>query len=486
MFNRLSVLLVGWFSAAPCMTQGLEKNQAPPSSTPTLVGHVFPHMTVRAPGVGSDSETGIGALIPWADRLWAIGYVAHIKGDGIGLYEISDDLSFRKHPASVTGTFANRLVHWESKQAIIGPHLIASDGTVRTFDDLAKHRLTSTARHLTDPANKVYFLTMEGLLFEADLHTLETTQLANLVEALKIPKNAQPHFKAAFTAQGRLVVANNTYEEPEFLRERSAGRLAEWDGTTWTILENNPFIEVSGKQNPRVGSRYGNTLYAVGWDRASVILRVLHDGKWTRYRLPKGSQSWDHTWNTEWMRIREVQTERYLMDAFGLMYELPPLVYGGRIWGIKPICSHLRICPDMVSWRGLLVLAGDQTDNAVGQPQSGLWFGTPDDLWQWGKPSGWGAVWMEDDLQGPSTSDPFLMTGFDQKTLHLSHDSDAPLSFVIEVDFLGNGSWKPFGQLDVPPGGYGQLTFPAGYGAHWVRLRTKSGGKNVSASFTYQ
>jgi hypothetical protein len=274
-------------------------------------------MTVIAPGVGSDSETGIGALIPWADRLWAVGYVAHIRGQGIGLYEIKPDLSFQRHPASVTGTFANRLVHWESNQVFIGPHAIDHEGNVRTIEALKKHRLAATARHLSDPKNKVYFLTMEGLLFEVDVRTLGARQLANLNQELKIPKGAQPHYKAAHTAQGRLVVANNTYEEPEFLGRRRAGRLAEWDGKTWTILEENPFIEVAGKQNPRAGGRYGNTLYAVGWDRTSVILRVLHDGKWTRYRLPQGSHSWDHTWNTEWMRIREVQTERYLMDACG-------------------------------------------------------------------------------------------------------------------------------------------------------------------------
>ena len=87
---------------------------------PVLVGNVFPHMTVMASGVGSESETGIGAMIPWANRLWAIGYVAHIRGSGIGLYEIGPDLSFRKHAESITGTFANRLVHWESKQVFNG------------------------------------------------------------------------------------------------------------------------------------------------------------------------------------------------------------------------------------------------------------------------------------------------------------------------------------------------------------------------------
>src|SRR5947209_7056601 len=112
------------------------------------VSGVFPHMTVMAPGAGSTSETGIGALIPWADRLWAIGYVAHIQGSGIGLYEIRDDMAFRLHPESVTGTFANRMIHWETEQAVIGPHLIDERGNVRTIKALSKHRLAATARNL--------------------------------------------------------------------------------------------------------------------------------------------------------------------------------------------------------------------------------------------------------------------------------------------------------------------------------------------------
>ena len=438
--------------------------------TPAQVGHVFPHMTVMADGVGSNSETGIGALIPWANRLWAVGYVAHIQGSGIGLYEIGEDMSFRKHPASVTGTFANRLVHWESEQVFIGPHAIDPEGNVRTIEGLTTHRLTATARHLEDPAGKVYFLTMEGLLFEVDVKTLEATRLFDLVKELKIV-GAKEHFKGAFTAQGRLVVANNTYEEPEFLGERSAGRLAEYDGKTWTILEENPFIEVSGKQNPRVGAKYGNPLYAVGWDRASVILRVLMGGKWSRYRLPRGSHSWAHAWNTEWMRVREVQTERYLMDAFGIFYDLPSLVYGGKVWGIRPVGSHMRIVPDFVHWRGLLVLAGDQTDNAVGQPQSGLWFGDVDDLTRFGKPAGWGALWWNDPVAAGETSDPFLMTGFDKKVVHFTQDSDADVTFDVEVDFLGDGTWRPYGSFTVEPGGYVHHEFPDAYSAHWVRVR---------------
>lgn len=438
------------------------------SDAPIQVDGVFPNMTVYAPGAGSNSETGIGALIPWADRLWAIGYVAHIKGEGIGLYEIRDNMTMHLHPQAVTGTFANRLIHWETEQAIIGPHLIDAEGTVRTIEALSKHRLTATMRHLEHPKTMVYFLTMEGLLFEMDLKTLETKQLADLVKILDI--TGQPHFKGGHTAQGRVVVANNTYEEEEFLGERAAGCLAEWDGKTWTVIERNPFVEVSGKQNPRAGSRYGNTLYATGWSKSSAILRVLHDGKWSRYLLPKASQSYDHTWNTEWMRIREAQTERYLMDLHGLFYELPPLVYGGKVWGIRPICTHLRIVPDFCYWRGMFVMAGDQTDNAVGQPQSGLWFGNIDALWQMGKPKGWGGPWWEEEVIANEPSDPFLMTGFDKKVLHLKHNAKQPVSFTIEVDFLGDGSWVTYKKLQLPSVAYMHHEFPDGFSAHWVRV----------------
>ncbi len=452
---------------------------------PLRIGNVLPQATVMAKGVGSDSETGIGALIPWADKLWAIGYVAHVRGDGIGLYSMGEDMVLKKHEASITGTFANRLVHWDSKQVFLGPHVIDAAGVVRTIDGLKGHRLTATCRHLAEPKQKVLFLTMEGLLFEVDVQSLACKELANLVQALALPKGAQPHFKAAFSAQGRLVVANNTYEELEYLGQRTAGCLAEWDGVSWTVLENNPFVEVTGKHNPTAGARYGNTLWALGWDRGTVILRVLHDGKWTRWLLPKGSQSFDHTWNTEWMRIREVQTERYLMDAFGTFFDVPPMVYGGTVGPIRPISTHLRVCPDFLSWRGMLVLAGDQTDNAVGQPQSGLWFGHLDELWSWGKPQGWGAPWWQRQVAAEQTSDPYLMTGYEHKVVHVVNDADTPCPVTIEVDVLGNGTWHPCAELEVPGRGYQFHLFPTGYAAHWVRVRARKAGLlTVSLHYT--
>jgi hypothetical protein len=59
---------------------------------------VYPNLTVMAEGLGSTSEAGIGALVPWGGKLWAVGYVAHIHGHGLGLYEISDDMTMRLTP----------------------------------------------------------------------------------------------------------------------------------------------------------------------------------------------------------------------------------------------------------------------------------------------------------------------------------------------------------------------------------------------------
>ena len=444
------------------------RDTQPEKLLPVQVNGVFPQMTVMAQGLGSNSEAGIGALIPWAQQLWAVGYVAHINGQGLGLYEIGEDMTMRRHPASVTGTFANRLPHWPSGQAFIGPYAIDADGNVRVIESLKNVRLAATCEHLTDPANKVYFLGMEGGFWETDVHTLATKQLFNLVRELEIV-NATAHFKSGYTAQGRVVVANNTYDEQEFLDRRDAGRLAEWDGRKWTIIERNPFVEVHGSASDR--SYGGNTIYAVGWSRSSVILRALVKGQWQRYLLPMASHTYNHAWNTEWTRIRHAVTERLLMDAHGMFYELPAFSYGGHIWGIRPICTHLRVVPDFCSWRGLFVMASDQIDHDQGQPQSGLWFGNLDDLWQMGKPSGWGGPWWNSPVRAGEVSDPFLMTGFDKKVVHLAHEAEGAVQFDLEVDFLGDGSWKSYGSFELDRGQYVHHEFPDGFAAHWVRVR---------------
>jgi len=63
------------------------------------------------------------------------------------------------------------------------------------------------------------------------------------------------------------------------------------------------------------------------------------------------------------------------------------------------------------------------------------------------------------------------MTGFDKKVVHLTHEANEPVRFDLEVDFLGDGSWKPYRFFDVDPGGYAHHEFPDGFSAHWVRVK---------------
>lgn len=101
--------------------------------------------------------------------------------------------------------------------------------------------------------------------------------------------------------------------------------------------------------------------------------------------MPKASKTFDETSCTEWFRIREVETERAMMDCHGLFYEIGFHLYADQLWAIRPVCSHLRIIPDYCSWKGMLVMGGNQAtpmkfgpadgNPLAGQPQAGLWFG---------------------------------------------------------------------------------------------------------------
>jgi hypothetical protein len=98
------------------------------AQTPTQIKGVFPQMAIISDHKDR-TEAGIGAVIPWANKLWAVGYVAHIRGSGLGLYEISPDMTSRRHPASFTGTYANRFIHNQSDQAFMAlmPSILSAE-----------------------------------------------------------------------------------------------------------------------------------------------------------------------------------------------------------------------------------------------------------------------------------------------------------------------------------------------------------------------
>jgi len=442
------------------------------------VSGVFPNLALVA-NHSPRTEAGTGGLMPWANRLWIITYVAHLStsGSGTGLYEINEKMELKKRAESIVGTYANRFIHAPSNQLIIGPYAIDTLGNVRVFEGLKNFRLSATMAHLTEPSNKIYFLSMEGEFFEADVNTLKSKQLFNLMDELKEPTGSKPHFKSGFTKHGKVVVTNNSYNEKDYNGDWSAGRLAEWDGKTWNILEKTAFTEVWS------AGASGQPMIATGWDKASVLMKVYFPSikEWKRYRLPKGSRTFDETSYTEWMRIREVETERALMDCHGLFYEIGYHTYGNQLWAIKPISSHLRVIPDFCSWRGMLVLGGNQatpmrfssgydSNPLAGQAQSGLWFGKTDDLWNFGKLQGEGGVWLDSKINKGEASDRFLTFNFNNKSLNIWHKSNLDVTFSVEADVVGDGVFKTFKTITVKANEIKNIDFPESFNPKWIRL----------------
>jgi len=261
---------------------------------------VFPALTVTASTSPNRSECGHGALIAWADRLYALSYLSVPNaGSGTGLYEI--DANFTQTLiAPHNSTYANRMMVPAANVVVIGPFIIDAQRNVRTFASLLSVRIGGMAEHIHSPETMVYMLGMDGPLWECSLLTLECVQLFDLVTALNIPASAgeQPHFKAAHTMAGKLWVASNTFEQADGLGIQHGGRLARWDGASanWTIIATTAYAEVTGRHN------FGCVVFAVGWDSNSVILTVIDNGcddvsfdtSVQHYRLPKASHAYDH------------------------------------------------------------------------------------------------------------------------------------------------------------------------------------------------
>ncbi|MBB3209307.1 arylsulfatase A-like enzyme [Rhodopirellula rubra] len=419
--------------------------------TDILLSGVYPHLTTY--GIYSQNgghyksghnECGIGAIVPWAGKLWMVNYAPHQpKGSEHKLFSVDPDLTqpLTIHPESVGGTPAGRMIHEESNQLLIAHHLIDAEGNVRTIspNDMPM-RVTAIARHLKDPENMVYYIDMEGSIWEANVHTLAVSRL------FKKPVPGW-HGKGGYTSQGRLVVSNNgelhvgDYGDVlvggKARNEEERGVLAEYDGENWNIVERRQFTEVTGPRGITGGSDGDDPIWTMGWDRRSVRLKVLDQGKWHTYLLPKAAYCNDarHGWYTEWPRIREITDGRWMMDMHGMFYEFPKTFSSQNSAGIKPIGSHLRYVPDFCEWNGKLVLASDETsiqgNPLAGQPQSNLWFGEFDDLKSWGPASAYGGPWIEDSVAANTPSDPFLVSGFDRRVLHLAVGKLSPVTAQI-------------------------------------------------------
>lgn len=149
---------------------------------------------------------------------------------------------------------------------------------------------------------------MEGRIYEVNVHTLEPTRLF----AKPVPGG---HGKGAYTGQGRYIVANNGESGVggHSLKDLQVGGppqgpedngvLAERDGSQWRIIQRRQFTDVTGPGGIDGAPDDDAPVWAIGWDRRSVLLMLLDQGTWHTFRMPKASRVEDlATWGprTAW------------------------------------------------------------------------------------------------------------------------------------------------------------------------------------------
>ena len=196
--------------------------------SPLQLSGIYPSLAYY----NNEGECGTGAVVPWNGRLWVITYGPHLPyGSSDKLYEVTTDYRQIVRPESIGGTPANRMIHKESKQLFIGPYVIDETGKVRVIPyTVMPGRMTGNARHLTDPANKIYYGTMEEGFYEVDVHSLAVKELyrdGNNLKQKKKDTDAGPindllpgvHGKGFYSGQGVAVYANNGEGTQEALKK---------------------------------------------------------------------------------------------------------------------------------------------------------------------------------------------------------------------------------------------------------------------------
>ncbi|MBE7494425.1 MAG: hypothetical protein HS117_05740 [Verrucomicrobiaceae bacterium] len=430
---------------------------------PRSISGIYPSLAM----FNNEGECGTGAVVPWADRLWVITYGPHLPfGSSDKLYEITPDLKQIVRPESVGGTPANRMIHDESQQLFIGPYVIDAERKVRVIPPyIMPGRLTGNARHLTDPAGKIYYATMEEGLYEVDVKSLAVKNFIrdgngikkgfNVTTPLSKLDSQLPgyHGKGLYSSQGRVIYANNGDRDKRVLTDPTtpSGALGEWTGSgDWQLARRNQFTEVTGPGGIH-GSDPNAPVWSIGWDAKSLILMVLDGGKWQSFRLPKVSHSYDgaHGWNTEWPRIRDIGEENLLMTMHGAFWSFPKTFSASNTSGIRASSAYLKVIGDFTRWNDRLVFGCDDSAkseflnkrkvkggiDSIGQSQSNLWFTSPDTPGKLGPAHASGAVWLHDSVKAGDLSDPFLVAGWKHRSVwHIDHATGESKRVAITGD----------------------------------------------------
>ena len=502
-------------------TIGASLCAAQESAPPREFGGIYPSLGY----FNDEGECGTGAVVPWAGKLWFVTYGPHLpNGSSDKLYELDDALRRTTRPESVGGTNANRMIHRESNQLFIGNHVIDAEGNVRTIPHGEMYgRETAVARSWLDPANKVYFLTMEEGLYEVDVHTLAVRELCK--DGNRKEKTAEEdvlpgyHGKGGYMTQERLVYANNGEGSDAARHDPTvpSGCLAEWLGEDkgWRVIKRAQFTETTGPDGIYGGETGREVLWTLGWDVRSVILGVLESGEWRFFRLPKASHCYDgaHGWNTEWPRIRKIDDPNvFLATMHGQFWRFPRDFSASNAKGIRPRSTYLKVIGDFAFWNGRVVFGCDDAAKneflnksplkvaitGPGRSGSNLWFAAPERLDDLGPALGRGAVWLDDEVAAQTPSEPYLFAGYDRRGAFVKFDSaefkvrrDQPdrVTITFEVDVKGEGTWTPLKTVSVPIGNIGGcawVEFPQDAPGEWIRATADADLKGATCFFQYR
>jgi hypothetical protein len=496
---------------------------------PVAYSGIYPHLAVSN---GTNSESGIGAVMDWAGKLWYMTYPAHLtSGSPDKLYSVDSDLAQQVYPRYPGSTNANRYLDTARQRMFIGSAIVDAQGGCekmglapsRSRENLGKSvvakvpvpifsqpqgavrvlpvardgdlrgRLTGTGPHLSDP-DKVYYMTMEEGFYEVDLSDPDAPEITTLrADGNHGGSRNLPgaHGKGFYVAQGHVFFSNNG----------TGGGLVEWDGQgdpaeaeSWTVVDTNKYNEITTRHGV-AGNDPNATVpvWALGWDHRSVLLNVRDaaTGTWTRFRLPKGSYTHDHEPGhfVEWPRIRDVGlgSEELAMNEHGLLFRFPTGFSTADTAGIVPVATFHKMIVDYVEWDGRIAMAcNDATPFANPlciRSHSNLMFVEKAEFDQYGgRPFGFGGPWVRDAVQTGQPSEPFLVTGFAHRTVHLAHTETTPVRFTIEIDATGKGRWDEHAVVAVDASGYGYAELPTDLPAVWLRLKTD---RDVASATAY-
>jgi hypothetical protein len=179
----------------------------------------------------------------------------------------------------------------------------------------------------------------------------------------------------------------------------------------------------------------------------------------------------------------------------GAFWRFPKNFCATNSAGIAPRSTYLKIIGDFCRWNDRVVLGCDDAARVevkrrmkgnlapTGQSQSNLEFVNPAQLDKFGPTLGRGAVWLDDKVKAGAPSDPFLFSGYNYRTLFLVHDNAQPVTFTLEVDARGDGSWQKLRDILVPAHGSIWTEFNADETGAWVRLKAGADCAKATAIF---